>query len=469
MNEAHSEPTRDVPTVEQYVRALSDIETVTAVTVGERRILQFHYNAPERTITARQLATELGYEWHSPANAQYGRLGRMMGDHLGFRPRSEKLSSLVLFDKRHGEWHWIMRPQLAAALEVLAWTSPNARLSATEPRASFPPSVRTATSGAGTQAGAEQLGTSPGSGNELAVLSRQWSLELSADDYVAGLKAIEPEVSALQKRLLVQQYHAPSRSVSSTELARLADVPGGHSAVNALYGRLGHMFVEATAHQPDRRTNGEPRWWVVWSRGRRTSNGFIWEMLPAVAEALERLEWVRPGVPSPELLDHGHAQDRLGMPFASPRWRVGTAELRSEGTQARAGSAASESAQVHNQLQNALFRRLITRFGEQAVVMEEGFADIKVRLPNGSVDLFEVKSDNCPQTAIRAALGQLLEYSYAASTRGQHVRFVVVAAPSPPSASDQQYLAYLDGVVRMDLRYLQIHESVAVDSYQIPR
>jgi predicted HNH restriction endonuclease len=33
----------------------------------------------------------------------------------------ERLGTLVTFDKRQGEWHWLMRPEVAQALELLGW------------------------------------------------------------------------------------------------------------------------------------------------------------------------------------------------------------------------------------------------------------------------------------------------------------------------------------------------------------
>lgn len=121
---------------------------------------------------------------------------------------------------------------------------------------------------------------------------RRWSRVLTATDYRSGLAAIAPRMNDIQRRLLIAQYQAPNRTVYATQLAKLASVQGGHPTVNAQYGRLGHMFCDETGFEPDKRKNGIPRWWAVWSVGHLTRKGFIWEMLPAVAEALELLGWV---------------------------------------------------------------------------------------------------------------------------------------------------------------------------------
>lgn len=116
----------------------------------------------------------------------------------------------------------------------------------------------------------------------------------SVEEYVEGLNAIEARMNELQRRLLVEQYHAPDRSVTGKQLASLTGLKSWNP-VNALYGRLGHMFCDATGYKPDRREGGGYRWWAVWSLGYATSKGFVWEMWPEVAEALEQLGWVTLG------------------------------------------------------------------------------------------------------------------------------------------------------------------------------
>jgi len=134
---------------------------------------------------------------------------------------------------------------------------------------------------------------------------------LSAQEYAAGLQAIAPRMNDAQRRLLVNQYHAPNRTVFATELARLAEIPGGHPAVNAQYGRLGHMFVDATGHEPDFRSDKTPRWWSVFSQGEQHAKGFVWEMLPEVAEALVLLGWVNPTDNEVTMIDKlGHEPGR---------------------------------------------------------------------------------------------------------------------------------------------------------------
>jgi 5-methylcytosine-specific restriction enzyme A len=115
----------------------------------------------------------------------------------------------------------------------------------------------------------------------------------SVAEYLRGLQAIAPRMSEIQRSLLVTQYRAPEHSLTATQLAGLVGARR-HSVVNLQYGRLGKMFCEETGFEPDKREVGTYRWWAVWSLGYSTRSGFLWVMLPEVAEALERLGWVTP-------------------------------------------------------------------------------------------------------------------------------------------------------------------------------
>lgn len=105
-------------TTDDYVAAFRRL----AVASHHMRMLQAHYHAPQRTLTANQMSKALGYPKYSAANLHYGRLGRLIGEELGWRPLPEQtVFVLATFEKPAREWHWIMRPAVAAALEQLGW------------------------------------------------------------------------------------------------------------------------------------------------------------------------------------------------------------------------------------------------------------------------------------------------------------------------------------------------------------
>lgn len=106
------------PEFQQYVAALQAIDNLTN---SYLQILRIHYHAHESTITAKQLAQAMGYSHHATANMMYGRLARLVAEKLGYSPEPEKLGTLVTFEKRKEEWHWILRPQVSQALETLGW------------------------------------------------------------------------------------------------------------------------------------------------------------------------------------------------------------------------------------------------------------------------------------------------------------------------------------------------------------
>lgn len=106
------------PTTAQYVAAF---RAVRGLTDSQVQMLRIHYHVLERTITAKQLALAVGFNSYSVANAQYGRLARLVGEQLLYNPEPERLGTLVRFEKRRDEWHWLMRPEVAQALETLGW------------------------------------------------------------------------------------------------------------------------------------------------------------------------------------------------------------------------------------------------------------------------------------------------------------------------------------------------------------
>lgn len=111
------------PTASQYVAAFRSVDNISD---AQLEMLRLHYHSPERTVTATAMAAAQGYHHYSVANSIYGRLGRLVGDALDYNPMKERLGTLVTFEKRNNEWHWIMRPEVAGALDELGWVdSPN--------------------------------------------------------------------------------------------------------------------------------------------------------------------------------------------------------------------------------------------------------------------------------------------------------------------------------------------------------
>ena len=124
----------------------------------------------------------------------------------------------------------------------------------------------------------------------------------SCTEYVTGFTKIRNQMNDRQLHLLQNQYFAPQRTVTAPELARLMNIDN-YVVINSIYGKLGHLFCEATGITPGKCKDGTVRWWTIFSKGYRSKQGFLWEMYPEVAEALEILGWVNNKEPLKEPLE----------------------------------------------------------------------------------------------------------------------------------------------------------------------
>ncbi len=107
-----------IPSAQQYVDAFREVELPDSYL----KMLRVHYDVPAHTITATRLARAVGYKNYNSANLNYPKVGGLVGERLGWLPNMP-LEVLVTFEKPDDEWHWIMRPQVARALEMLGWVT----------------------------------------------------------------------------------------------------------------------------------------------------------------------------------------------------------------------------------------------------------------------------------------------------------------------------------------------------------
>lgn len=107
-------------TTDDYVTAFREAN----VAPHQKRMLQAHYHAPARTLTATQMAKVMGYSCFAPANLHYGRLGRLVGIALGWEPLPTTLVYVLAeLEKPGREWLWIMCLPVVEALEELGWVA----------------------------------------------------------------------------------------------------------------------------------------------------------------------------------------------------------------------------------------------------------------------------------------------------------------------------------------------------------
>ena len=113
-----------MPSVEDYKTVLL------AVNQNRIKLLLAHYHAPDRTLSATQLANAVGYASYRGVNLQYGKLGYEMGVSLCYTPSESYKDGTPIWtwvlatgheSDRGGDWEWTLRPGLAQALEELGW------------------------------------------------------------------------------------------------------------------------------------------------------------------------------------------------------------------------------------------------------------------------------------------------------------------------------------------------------------
>jgi len=118
---------RQQPTnTEDYVAAFRNI--LKDLTDGQLAMLRAHYHAPHHRITATELAKSADYLNHSAANLQYGNLGKALYEEYPLEiPRRTDGTLIYTFMLATGgdkgadekEWFWVLRPEVAAAIEAL--------------------------------------------------------------------------------------------------------------------------------------------------------------------------------------------------------------------------------------------------------------------------------------------------------------------------------------------------------------
>lgn len=299
---------------DDYLRAFEAL-VAEGIPDNHLALLRAHHAAPDHTATWAQLAAAIGYANGKAVNLQYGTLASRVAQRMGIGQVPNGFWLDVLAgraeepDVASGHTSFVLRRPVIDALTRLGVFAPPNELDVEALRhegtrnqtdAAGPDDGRHADEGRAVVAGVPR--------EEIDHVFR-WKQVLTADQYVAGFERIAGEITELQRRILESQYYSPAHTAYATQLAQSACVPGGHPVVNLQYGRLGRAFMNASGYSPDHRHDGTPRWWSALSLGHHTRRGFIWEMLPEVAQALERLGWVTSGVQS--LGDESPVQEPL--------------------------------------------------------------------------------------------------------------------------------------------------------------
>jgi hypothetical protein len=112
-----------IPSVARYKQAFRVVDHL--LNDGQRAMLQAQYLAPDRTLTATELAIAAGYRSYRGTNLQYGRMGQLLREVLDYNEAGAASYVLSLFyppqSVGNPEWLFVMHDKVARALKELGW------------------------------------------------------------------------------------------------------------------------------------------------------------------------------------------------------------------------------------------------------------------------------------------------------------------------------------------------------------
>jgi hypothetical protein len=121
-----------IATTEEFKAALLATRDWIGISPTQLQMLQAQCRAPDATITAAQLAEQLKFKSCGAARLQYATLARAIGEKLGYAPPHRgkgpvrwwfalSIAQEGVDDTGDGQFKWIMRPELVAALRAMKW------------------------------------------------------------------------------------------------------------------------------------------------------------------------------------------------------------------------------------------------------------------------------------------------------------------------------------------------------------
>ncbi len=115
----------------------------------------------------------------------------------------------------------------------------------------------------------------------------------------------------------------------------------------------------------------------------------------------------------------------------------------------------------HARMQEQLFLLLSEHYGRESVLREIDDIDLQACTVNRKT-LIEIKVETVPRLAIRAALGQILEYAHYKSKMPAHL---MILAPAPSTADISTYIGFLRKSFGLPVSYCEFSE----DMIRLPR
>lgn len=96
---------------------------------------------------------------------------------------------------------------------------------------------------------------------------------------------------------------------------------------------------------------------------------------------------------------------------------------------------------------------LSEKYGDENVVLEENYVDIKLIQPD-YITFYEVKSSPYASECIKEALGQILLYSL--NDTDKRPKKHIVVGQYPPTDNDKKYIDFLKQNLKLEFDYLNV-------------
>lgn len=120
-----------IASTEAFIKALLRLRD-SGLPPGHLAMIRAQGKSPNGAITATKLAEAAGYENYNAANLQYGTMAFNLAGFLGYEPPKRKDGSSMwwtamsysedgLSEPETGQFLFIMRPELLAALQQMKW------------------------------------------------------------------------------------------------------------------------------------------------------------------------------------------------------------------------------------------------------------------------------------------------------------------------------------------------------------
>lgn len=137
----------------------------------------------------------------------------------------------------------------------------------------------------------------------------------------------------------------------------------------------------------------------------------------------------------------------------APRITRKATTLRNTTTQIRTVNRSFVAEQKHNKIQEKLEKILKAEYGEQNVILEDNYVDIKLLQPT-FISFYEVKSAPYASQCIKEALGQILLYSL--NDKDDRPKKHYVVGQYPATDNDKKYIDFLKQNLKLEFEYISV-------------